>query len=941
MGLQAAVKIDHSEFTHPGNRQRAAEEQNRCSLVPTPTSAHLLRMGERTVQAFWTDNLLPFDVDSITETEESRQQSVEKRGKPDVNGDHLEGHESNQAVGPSGRQSSVDLQVAERMAQWITTMAFTSDAPGKGRIASCNLLAATQCAHSNHLGGDDSNHAAKPSGWQPSVDLQVAEGMVRVIITLKPTVLGQKERRNVHGDDCSASICKGSSKALMQHSSSDRDTGPSGRYCSVGLQAAEHLGMCKDSAHADSTEQPNISNSNVKAEGGSPIVQGQCQSGCMKEEQSSPSWEIRPSGRSCPVDLQVAEHSSGKEERSSPSEEIRPSGRSCSVDLQVAEHSRFHAVWTASTEKLTFNNSNVRAKGTQPFTQGQGCNDCRNDEQSSLNKETGPSGRSCYVDLQVAQHSKFDNRATLPARNYILLSTSTAGKKQTITELTKCLKLKGGGGSTTLDGRMIEQLEEQWLPKLKADIGHEMIKLSKEWKEILRLAHERVNNLENSSLKMQAEEGEISPLGHVKNAARKLATRLNKTEGEDQRATLQVGGAVEKRQLVQGINGTIDPTAVHSLQKTRLTNSSEKNDQDLHEGFIEGKNTEKERKWVEGRTKERQGQNATAGDPNENILNTERATARRIDAETASINVRNASKLIKVVTDVSTDKSADRIKTTSGRGEVKAHDTARASVTPTTKEGLEATSKAQTDNQGCQLDFDHFQHCGSGMQVPVIGMGQQGHLLHAAGTEQRWASMPQQHRDTSRWSRLDQTFQSVQQCWQHRDRSKSREVQRSWGSRKQESSSLLYPLAERKEPERGRRSLLSMPRRREDHHERREKESRSRSRTSRDEERRSRLRSNSSQSEPYSWRRYSSTDGHSREKKDWREGGHKVVKSREHYTTKQPQDRFTLRIGRRDTVQVSHRVQLRYALLMRRRSPKRAENQSKPLLKRRAVACNV
>ena len=332
------------------------------------------------------------------------------------------------------------------------------------------------------------------------------------------------------------------------------------------------------------------------------------------------------------------------------------------------------------TEQPHVENADVRAKGTQPFTQGQGCNDCRIDEQSSLNKETRPSGRSCYVDLQVAQHSKFDNRAALPAKNSILLSTSTAGKMQITTELTKCLKLKGGGPSTTLGGRMIEQLEEQWLPKLKADIGHEMIKLSKEWKEILRLAHERVNNLENSSLKMQAEEGEISPLGHVKNAARKLATRLNKTEGEDQRATLQVGGAAEKRRLVQGINVAIDPTAVHSLQKTRLTKSNEKNAQDLHEGLIEEKATEKERKWVERRTKERlqlvetsrpeglltdvdctqmgmersadgggvrakldhyitdklreqtrQGQNATAGDPNENILHTERATARRID----------------------------------------------------------------------------------------------------------------------------------------------------------------------------------------------------------------------------------------------------------------------------------------------------------------------
>ena len=107
----------------------------------------------------------------------------------------------------------VDLQVAERMAQWITTMAFTSDAPGKGRIASCNLLAATQCAHSNHLGGYDPNHAAKPSGWQSSADLQVAEGMVRVIITLEPTALDQKERRNVHGDNCSASMCNGGSKS--------------------------------------------------------------------------------------------------------------------------------------------------------------------------------------------------------------------------------------------------------------------------------------------------------------------------------------------------------------------------------------------------------------------------------------------------------------------------------------------------------------------------------------------------------------------------------------------------------------------------------------------------------------------------------------------------------------------------------------------------------
>ena len=393
---------------------------------------------------------------------------------------------------------------------------------------------------------------------------------------------------------------------------------------------------------------------------------------------------------------------------------------------------------------------------------------------------------------------------------------------------------------------MIEQLEEQWLPKLKADIGHEMIKLSKEWKEILRLAHERVNNLENSSQKIQAEEGEISTLGHVKNAASKLATRQNTTEGEDQRATLQVGGAAEKRRQVQGINVTIDPTAVHSLQKTRLTKSNEKNAQELHEGLIEEKATEKERKWVERRTKERlqlvetsrpeglltdvdctqmgmersadgggvrakldhyitdklreqtrQGQNATAGDPHENILHTERATAHRIDAESASRNVRNASKLIKdaelasrnvrnasklikAVTDLSTDKSADKITATSERGELKTQEAVRASAKTTANEGLEAPSKAQTDNQGHQLDFDNWQHCGSGMQVPVIRMGQQGHLLHAAGTEQRWASMPQQHRDTSRWSQLDQTSQSKQQCWHYRDQSKSGEEQQYW-----------------------------------------------------------------------------------------------------------------------------------------------------------------
>ena len=83
------------------------------------------------------------------------------------------------------------------------------------------------------------------------------------------------------------------------------------------------------------------------------------------------------------------------------------------------------------TEQPHVDNADVRAKGTQPFTQGQGCNDCKMDEQSSLNKETRPSGRSCYVDLQVAQHSKFDNRAAQPAKNSILLSTSTAGKMQT------------------------------------------------------------------------------------------------------------------------------------------------------------------------------------------------------------------------------------------------------------------------------------------------------------------------------------------------------------------------------------------------------------------------------------------------------------------------------------------------------------------------------
>ena len=53
---------------------------------------------------------------------------------------------------------------------------------------------------------------------------------------------------------------------------------------------------------------------------------------------------------------------------------------------------------------------------------------------------------------------------------------------------------------------MIEQLEEHWLPKLGADISHEMKKLSKEWQGILRLANERTNNIEKSSLKMQAEE---------------------------------------------------------------------------------------------------------------------------------------------------------------------------------------------------------------------------------------------------------------------------------------------------------------------------------------------------------------------------------------------------------------------------------------------------
>ena len=153
-------------------------------------------MGERTVQAFRTDNLLPFDVDSTTETEESRQQSVEKRGKPDVNGDHLEGHESNQAVRPSGRQSSVDLQVAERMAHDHHDD-FTTD-PGNGERIMQPL--AKQCAHGNHLEGCDPNQAARPSGWQSSVDLQVAEGMVHVSITLKSHRLDQKERRNGHGE---------------------------------------------------------------------------------------------------------------------------------------------------------------------------------------------------------------------------------------------------------------------------------------------------------------------------------------------------------------------------------------------------------------------------------------------------------------------------------------------------------------------------------------------------------------------------------------------------------------------------------------------------------------------------------------------------------------------------------------------------------------------
>ena len=293
---------------------------------------------------------------------------------------------------------------------------FTSDAPGEGRNASCNRLAATQCAPSNHLGGYDPNQAVKPSGWQSSVDLQVAEGMVQVTITLKPIVLDQKERRNEHGDNCSASMCNGGSKSLMQHSSPDWDTRPSGRYCSVGLQAAEHLGMCQDSANVDSTEQPNISNSNVKAEGGPPITQGQCQSGCMKDEHSSPSWEIGPSGRSCPVDLQVAEHSNGKEERSSPSWEIGPSGRSCPVDLQVAEHSSMK------------------------------------EEQSSPSWEIRPSGRSCPVDLQVAEHSKPPSSlATHGTPSYCALPPRA--RRKLLESCLACLRIRGGAPKERARGK--------------------------------------------------------------------------------------------------------------------------------------------------------------------------------------------------------------------------------------------------------------------------------------------------------------------------------------------------------------------------------------------------------------------------------------------------------------------------------------------------------
>ena len=129
------------------------QRYNSHSLECSSSSANTWRIGELAVRAFRTMKALRNDAVSDDQGSCRREQTVSKCGKLNCNCDHLGGCNPNQAVGPSGRQSSVDLQVAERMAPWITTMALTSDAPGKGRIASCNLLDATQCAPSNHLGG--------------------------------------------------------------------------------------------------------------------------------------------------------------------------------------------------------------------------------------------------------------------------------------------------------------------------------------------------------------------------------------------------------------------------------------------------------------------------------------------------------------------------------------------------------------------------------------------------------------------------------------------------------------------------------------------------------------------------------------------------------------------------------------------------------------------
>ena len=146
------------------------EPLQRCnshSLECSSGSANTLRIGERAARASRTMKALRNDAVSDDSGDRCREQTVSKCGKQDCNCDHLEGCNPNQAVRPSGRQSSVDLQVAERMAQWITTTTSASDATGDGRNATCNRLAAVQCAPSNHLEGCNPNQAVEPSGSPP------------------------------------------------------------------------------------------------------------------------------------------------------------------------------------------------------------------------------------------------------------------------------------------------------------------------------------------------------------------------------------------------------------------------------------------------------------------------------------------------------------------------------------------------------------------------------------------------------------------------------------------------------------------------------------------------------------------------------------------------------------------------------------------------------